>query len=466
MAINPDFLHANFKDNVSKSKLIIGVLLGLILAFLLYEFFYFSREIFRVLSLTSEYDISIFSDDEVSFYNLIFAFLAAIFGQSTCFVYWFDFPLKAFNFRPTRLRTIVNDQRNLNWYFLNWFVKVALVFGVLFYVDGLGWYYDFSFYPEFIYLFILILVVLFLQTWTTILLVFKTRAFKWMLLSGIVLTGVAIGLSKINLISYTTINNLVIEKRINSRFQLKLPYSNMYTKQTKRITLPKVSVAFAKNDAAYMAPVYLLGDDVYTIKSLFLKMNNLNMQRLEFERMQEAGFYFQIDRNMPMSVVENIKKELGILDFQWLNFMVMPPNSTSDEFRYFSNDILSLKIGNQQHSVYLDFEKNEYSNPIEIRFIEGKFMINNTIVAKEDFSSVLLEHINRDKNYYFNFYFNDSLLFGHYIETYSQLLETTNEFRDNLSERMYGIQFSKLNQEGKEVIQNAFPFRYNEVVYE
>lgn len=69
-----------------------------------------------------------------------------------------------------------------------------------------GGFYVFSLYPEYNYIFILIVIVLFSQTWNTISLSFKRKGQKWMLISGVLLSITAFGISRINLIDYKTIN--------------------------------------------------------------------------------------------------------------------------------------------------------------------------------------------------------------------------------------------------------------------
>ena len=65
---------------IPKSKLIMGLFAGLFFAFCFYSFLYLTRESFRLVSLTEDYDFWILTDKEVGFYNLIFAFISV-----TCF---------------------------------------------------------------------------------------------------------------------------------------------------------------------------------------------------------------------------------------------------------------------------------------------------------------------------------------------------------------------------------------------
>ncbi len=200
------------KFEIPKSQLIIGLVVGLLYAFAFYSILYMSREIFRVFTFQFKNELLILTAKEVYFYNLFFAFIAVILAQSVCFNYWFSRPRRMFEVRHYRKTMIVHDQSVLNWYFLSWFSKLAVSFWIMF---GLAFYngFDvFSFYPDYKFMFILIVIVLFLQTWNSIRLTFKRHSFKWMLLTAFVISVLAFGLSRINLIDYKAINKIYTSK--------------------------------------------------------------------------------------------------------------------------------------------------------------------------------------------------------------------------------------------------------------
>ena len=78
---NSNFLHTDTElFEIPKSRLIMGLFAGLFFAFCYYAFMYLTRETFRFASLTVDYDLWILTDNEVRFYNLIFAFISVIFA--------------------------------------------------------------------------------------------------------------------------------------------------------------------------------------------------------------------------------------------------------------------------------------------------------------------------------------------------------------------------------------------------
>ena len=197
------FLH-NKPDlfRISKARLVYGITLGLLSAFIFYSFLYLFREVIRIFSITEDFNIWVLTDSEVNFYNLFFAYLAVIAGQAVCIRFLLDKPRKLFTKQKRYWNTaIIHDQRFLYIYFLNWFAKLAVLYALFFGVTFDNAFYAFSFYPKYNYLFILIILVLFLQSFTSIRRIFR-NSLKYLLLSAIVLSALAFGLSRINLLDY------------------------------------------------------------------------------------------------------------------------------------------------------------------------------------------------------------------------------------------------------------------------
>ena len=92
--------------SIPKHRLITGIILGVAFAFALYSFFYLFRETFRVLSITRHYDLLILTKWQAFYSNLFFAFISTVFGQSVCFSYWFNRPIKTPNL-PVRRRVSI-----------------------------------------------------------------------------------------------------------------------------------------------------------------------------------------------------------------------------------------------------------------------------------------------------------------------------------------------------------------------
>lgn len=77
------------------------------------------------------------------------------------------------------------------------------------------------------YVLILVILVLFLHTWLTIRRLFNGKSFRWMLVSAIFLCVFSLGLSRINLIDYKLINEIILSKNINYTHLLQLPEAHV-----------------------------------------------------------------------------------------------------------------------------------------------------------------------------------------------------------------------------------------------
>jgi hypothetical protein len=212
-------------------RLYLGLLTGLCFSFVFYSFMYIIRETIRIVSFPPDYPLWVLTDDEVWFYNLIFAYIALIMGQSLCFIIWFDSPRRMFDRRSFLRKKIVNDQRVYNLYFIFWFTKLALFFGLLFGHLFVGGFYVFSFYPDYNYVFIMIVIVLFLQSWNSVNHFFREGSLKRMIFSIILISLLAFSFSKINLYDYNRINKILLEKDVLHNYSVNLHESDIYVKK-------------------------------------------------------------------------------------------------------------------------------------------------------------------------------------------------------------------------------------------
>ena len=214
MTLHSRFLHTEAKQiAVSKLRLILGVAAGVACSFCIYFLLYMGRESLRLFSHTEDFDLWVLSGKEVWFFNLFIAYISTIFGLSVCLMLWFGHPSAKYGKFKRSFAPAVNDLFNLNVYFLSWMTKLALVWGIF-----LGWTafdgtYAVSLFPDYIHIFILIIVVLFFNSWITLLKTYKNRCLKWMGISFLIVSALAFALSSINITDYRKNN----EKRVMCR---------------------------------------------------------------------------------------------------------------------------------------------------------------------------------------------------------------------------------------------------------
>ena len=302
--------------------------------------------------MTDDYDVLVLSDTTVNFLNYVFACIATILGQSLCFTYWFEVPFRKLEKYAPQMRAVINDQRNMNFYFLSWFSRLAYVFVLLIGSMMGGGIYVIRTFSGYQYVFILIIVVLFCHSWMNIRRLFNGKSFRWMLLSFILLSVLSLGLSRINLIDYETINQIILSKNINYSYHLQLPEaarSERMNSESGRIAT--LWIAEDKNNPVGGEPVVFIkhAGKLKTCQSEQIPFDSLkeyfacwNQHILEDILYDPCVIYAH--RNVKMGYINKIKRSLGELGVNRIQYAVLPPMREYDD-RYYTYSAFPLVTG-------------------------------------------------------------------------------------------------------------------------
>ncbi|MDO9512221.1 MAG: hypothetical protein Q7J34_10720 [Bacteroidales bacterium] len=470
MTLGNNFLHNEPKFiKITRRRLVVGILIGLGYSFAFYSFLYLIREVFRVLSVTVTYDIWILTDNEVYFYNLFFAFVSAILSQSVCFTFWVDRPKQIFGKQNLRKTSIVNDQRVLNWYFLSWFSKLAVAFGILFGLACKSSFYTFSLYPDYNYIFILIVIVLFLQTWNTMRLTFIRKSLKWMLFSTVIVSVVALCLSRVNLVDYKAINNNYLQKNIYHKYNLELPETDNYERLWNSSLIENIYVVKTKEQQSDSGFVIVFDNVRIPLEKLHEKIRDWQSMRDEGQ-ISNMVYLLHIHKMVKMNFVNQIKNELSKSGVRRINYAVIPNNPEYDK-RYYRDFSFPTRIANQNSDwikplgIYNGMSKHQ--NIIEIKQTDpGKNYINKSIVESNQICQTIKILIQRNPDYVIKFYINDSVNFSDYFNVLSSSDEAVHELRNEYSEMNYSRQFYGRDSEKQEEISDKYPLRIIELTTE
>lgn len=467
MTINKGFLKTDTKNfKIPRKRIVIGIILGLISVFLIYSLLYLFREAFRYLSITEDFDMWILTDKEVAFYNLFYAFLAVIFSQSFVLIFLFNRPKRIFNNSNWRKITIVNDQRVLNLYFLNWFTKLAFIFALMF---GFGYskgYYAFSFYPDYKYLFFLIIIVLFFQSFNTIKFTFRNKSNKWLIASILFLTLLSFGLSKINILDYKKINKSVLDKCIFKKYDLILPETDFY-KRTKRLNLVENIYLVNTNDKSGKSqPIILIDNqevDYDKLSSIVLELQNTID---EFER-PLMTYRLHIHENIELKYINRLKLELAKCGISIISYAVTPKNPIYDR-RYYQNLNYYTKLLSVKSDLY--YGKNDsnnklksYENIIEINIDSlGNTFINRNSIEFSNLKKELKKLVKENNNYIFKVYVFNSNTFSKYFQLISTCRQSIFELRNEYSMTKYSNEYNNLDISSKNNVDSI----YYEAIFE
>lgn len=444
MTLKQNFLHPDLKTfEVSKFRIIVGVIIVIFYSFALYSFQFVLREAFRTLSVNEDYDLWILSANEVHFYNLFFAFISVIIGQSICFTYWFDSPNKRVHRLNYKRTSILNDQRVLNWYFLFWFLKMTFLYALFFGLSsGLG-YNVFSFYPDYIYLFILIIVVLYMQTWNTIRQLFKQRSTKWMLISITIVSISSFGLSRINIVDYEAINKMCNQKNIHYNYNFELTESDFYEKLEKRSLIENIYIVERKKQTGKYEPVILIDNQEVKLNDLYKKIKEKQSLRTEFD-IPNMVYQLHIHRKIKMRFLREFKQELSDANVQNIAYSVTPTNSVSDN-KYCKNCVSRFRLQPQNSLLYPPPPHfTSFENIIEITHSGKTYNLNKKQINFKDLKNEIKKQIQSNLHYIIKLEISEDDNFEIYLRTIICIKKAVFELRDEYCLEKFAKHFDEI----------------------
>ena len=207
----------NFR-NISNLKVILSIVIGICSSIVIYSFFYILSESFRAMSIGYGNTPQILSELNRRYYNLFFAGLSVVFGNSIALNFIFSKPQRITHRFNSKRKRLINDQIFLSFNFSYWFAKIGFSFGVFSMCCM-----DFEFLSYFKYISILLLIVLYLESLKALgQLLNNSQRFRFVLIHFSCLLLVTFSLSKLNVIDYKGLDKMMLE---NSPI-MDYPYSN------------------------------------------------------------------------------------------------------------------------------------------------------------------------------------------------------------------------------------------------
>ncbi|GAB5558119.1 MAG: hypothetical protein SchgKO_23320 [Schleiferiaceae bacterium] len=195
------------------------------------------RESLRVLPSLLADSLWELTPSENNYYDWIYAALSVMMGHGVMWNYWLERP-RRFRAKNNRKRySILTDHRIL-WASFLWFTRSAFTFAM---VLGITFSYGFeelSFYEEFRFLFPLMMVVFYLQSWNSLRKIYRRKVWKRFGVTTLVLLVFTYGLTRFSLVDPVAINQSLVEKNPILGIQLDLPQSKLGEK-VQRLSLAK-----------------------------------------------------------------------------------------------------------------------------------------------------------------------------------------------------------------------------------
>jgi hypothetical protein len=455
--MNPRFLHSEQEfPKIERKKFILSIVLGVCFSFTLYSLLYLTREYLRLFSVTWEYDIWMLSDEEVNFLNLFFAFLSLIFTQSMCFSYWFGSPRKIFQKRSIHESTILSDQRVLKLSFLGW----ACLFALLAYIHS-DVFLAYSFYPKYNYLFILLIIVLFLQPWVTIRRIYKRKSLKWMLISASIISVLAFTYSRINVFDYQKINEMILEKNIVYKYKLKLAEANTcerYPYLLEPIRNPYLCLVNQSPDSGKLkAPILVFNDNELSFDDLEKNLPHISTME---EYIRPYLYYpLYIDKSIKMSFVNRLKEILTKAEYPRIVYLVIPKHWYYPS-RYPPHYFFTQRLHSEKP--YKDTDLKDFEL-LSVSYANDSVQVNNIIYAKNNFYSIMKQEIEQHDNYLVVFSVDDEMIFADYIFVLDELRRAVHTLRNAYAVENYSREYEMLPSKEFGIVCSKIPYRLMEV---
>ena len=479
MNLQRDTFHFYSNLKISRSRFIIGVILGLFFAFSFYGFLYLVREAIRILFFYGDNYLLVFTDDQVNVYNLFFAYIATIMGQSLCLVYWLDVPVTKYGKYRFRVRAVINDQRNLNSYFLSWFSRVCLVISFAF--GGCLVFPAFStedIYPRYNIVLYLIVLVLFLHSWMNFRRLLSGKSLKWMICSVIVLSVLSFGLSRINFIDYKGINRIILNKCVWYNYSIDLPESDRYDRLSNYRR--RATVMFVHDKTEIADPILLLrhiGDTSISCNDFHkIELDSICQRMREYdENMYDENIYqpvvLYINKDIPMKYVNELKKKLSEVEVVRVQYAVVPTIREYDRLYY---TYWGIARGIPLYYSDVEYLKNMKelmdsgtSFMIDLREHQGEMiMFNDSLIRRGDLKELIKEKIKRYPDYVVRYNINETSPYSYYVSALSSVLQAVYELRNDYSLQSYQKELDDLRNDEYEVVVKEIPTRFWEITEE
>ncbi|WP_178987575.1 hypothetical protein [Winogradskyella schleiferi] len=454
--------HVNF-NSISKKRIVLSIFLGLVSAVLIYSFFYVLRETDRMMFLDFEYRPIVIPETERQLYNLFFAAISMILGNSITISFLFSRPQNAFSRRNIKRTRILNDQAFLGFNFIHWFAKVWFLFGIF-----ASQFMGTKFITTFILPSILLIIVLYLDLWKTLITVIKKNRWKIQCVHLIVFLILTFILSRVDVIDYKSMDESILD----SNPTIDVP-SSFYLNDNKR-------KYYYDNLVLKMELVSENDVGVFNEANERIEWNALSMLVLDYNNEQSyqhgrTWVRLRANKSIPIKYIKEL--ELILLEMNLWRLFYEVSNNDESTASYYNNQ-LETRISPSLQEAFprivkppkvpgWDFYKEQkFQDTLSVHISES-IEIDNREVPLNMLPRNLKTHINQTS--IIEYIYADDATYQDYINVLSAHKTAVWELRatenfDKLDEMIRRNQFSrdeKLYEERNRILE-MYPFRITE----
>lgn len=458
------------KYKISKIDVFITISLLLLIAISVYGFFTLLVDAIRYVSFESTDKVLIFSGKNRLYFNMLFAGLGILLGQSYAFNYLLTrLPLKSYY-----KTQIVNDNQWVIWCVLLLIIKgVALLisFRMLFMSDSLT-----DLIPLVVYIMLALLGVMFMYSWNGI----RRYIFNgdnWVIELGLLMFFVAsFSIAHISFINRESWDNQLLNQNVMYTYDINYSKSE-YTKTIKRKSLV-IDLVIGKNSKNQTAEVFY--DNTYVpINSLDSLLYNIRDGFRE-EEMKWITIGLRADKDLKVREILPVLERLYICGYKKILFYV-------DSEYDIEEPVFPFKLPKELFYDYVEgkldslgLQKSHYfiPPPPPLPSIVPNYYIpeeqvevyaSNYGTYLKDykvFSSYNMVNGLRDKfkdQFAFTIYFVDiNITLNQYLYTKSQIFKAYHQLRNKYALEKYYKSFDELDKEEQRNVRKQYPINIME----
>ena len=462
MTISKGFLQK--RTVFSTSLLSSGTILWIIFSYILYAFFFLSREIFRFLTADfGDQVLLVLDKNETFIYNLFCSSLAVAIGYGLALRFVLQNSVTGQSAKARFLmRRTLNEQDFFTWAFLSWFSRITSILGICYIAFPIQ--YDVYFLDEFPFLLTLLPIVVFFTTWPKLALITKGYRLKWTAISLGIFATMSFGFAFKSFLASEKINKILLKKSIEYTYGLTVPRSQ--TQQLLQRRSLTTNVYIVRDTIDPFQPIIFI-NNVYTqtgLDSIDIKLN-IERDKLSWIESSQMAINLHIDENIPMTFVEELKYRFRQDSLRIIQYSTgqkhskYPPNYPQWKYSGIQQNLYPRHypkfVSFLDSAEHLDFDKytirlpesmmyrvnalKEY-NRIEVYVGKDDVMVNGATVTDSKLAEIVYKFTKKyspDNVIIFNK--DNQITFGRYIEyldlVYSQIENLKNEMSLELYQR-------------------------------
>ncbi|MBC3847608.1 hypothetical protein H8K90_14520 [Winogradskyella echinorum] len=456
----------SFKS-ISKKKLVLSILLGLVSAIFIYSFFYVLREAIRLMSLGLDYLPKIISEGDRNLYNLFCAAISFIFGNSIAISSLFSRPQNTLSRRNVKRGRILNDQIFLGFNFMYWFTKIWILVSIF----SMGFmdlpYLSYLFLPS-----ILLIIVLYLESWKTLILIMRKNRWKIQVVHLLAFVILTFTLSRIDIVDYKSIDKSLLNNSLIIDIPSSLYKNDNYKSYNFNNLVFKMEVV--SNDTVGLYNYANQTIELYEVYGYIREWKT----ELYFGEKSKFSPKLRANKDLPIKYIKQF--ELELLELNQRNVIYEISNDDELTSRFYNNQLMhrispSLKDelpGTARPPMPPPIEDFELDK--ELKFmdtlrvhISSKVEIGGLVVPLKMLSKKLKNHIN--KSTIIEYIYTENVTYQDYINVLSAHKKAVWELRatenfDEIDSLIRRNQFSrdeKLNNE-RDRIKEKYPLYITE----